>query len=74
MIACTVKQMSKEVSPNLSADDIAKIRNFSSGRSKVTLLVLVKLKQFPVFSFFFFRQLRNNVPFRPFLNVLSERL
>ncbi|XP_075893754.1 DNA replication licensing factor MCM3 [Nelusetta ayraudi] len=34
MIACTVKQMSKEVSPNLSADDIAKIRNFSSGRSK----------------------------------------
>lgn len=35
MIACTVKQMSKEVSPNLSADDIAKIRNFSLGRSKV---------------------------------------
>lgn len=34
MIACTVKQMSKEVSPNLSADDIAKIRSFSSGRSK----------------------------------------
>lgn len=35
MIACTVKQMSKEVSPNLSADDIAKIRNFSSSRSRV---------------------------------------
>lgn len=37
MIACTIKQMSKEVSPNLSADDIAKIRNFSSSRSKVRL-------------------------------------
>lgn len=47
MIACTVKQMSKEVSPNLSADDIAKIRSFSSGRSKVTLSVPVRLKPFP---------------------------
>ncbi|KAA8583443.1 hypothetical protein FQN60_015989, partial [Etheostoma spectabile] len=33
MIACHVKQMSKEVSPNFSADDIAKIRNFSQTRS-----------------------------------------
>ncbi|KAM8846084.1 DNA replication licensing factor MCM3 [Synchiropus picturatus] len=33
MIACHVKQMSKEVSPNFSADDIAKIRNFSRLRS-----------------------------------------
>ncbi|KAI9517276.1 MCM DNA helicase complex subunit [Dissostichus eleginoides] len=29
MIACHVKQMSKEVSPNFSAGDVAKIRNFS---------------------------------------------
>uniref|UniRef100_A0A7N6BBD0 DNA replication licensing factor MCM3 n=1 Tax=Anabas testudineus TaxID=64144 RepID=A0A7N6BBD0_ANATE len=34
MIACQVKQMSKEVSPNFSADDVAKIRNFSQTRSK----------------------------------------
>lgn len=33
MIACNVKQMSKEVSPTFSAGDIAKIRNFT--RSKV---------------------------------------
>lgn len=33
MIACNVKQMSKEVSPVFSAGDIAKIRNFT--RSKV---------------------------------------
>lgn len=33
MIACNVKQMSKEVSPNFSADDVAKIRNFSRTRS-----------------------------------------
>ncbi|XP_041814458.1 DNA replication licensing factor MCM3 [Chelmon rostratus] len=33
MIACHVKQMSKEVSPYFSADDIAKIRNFSRTRS-----------------------------------------
>uniref|UniRef100_A0A8C4DCA5 DNA replication licensing factor MCM3 n=1 Tax=Dicentrarchus labrax TaxID=13489 RepID=A0A8C4DCA5_DICLA len=33
MIACHVKQMSKEVSPNFSADDVAKIRNFSRTRS-----------------------------------------
>uniref|UniRef100_A0A8C5DHJ7 DNA replication licensing factor MCM3 n=1 Tax=Gouania willdenowi TaxID=441366 RepID=A0A8C5DHJ7_GOUWI len=33
MIACNVKQMSKEVSPNFSADDVAKIRNFSRSRS-----------------------------------------
>lgn len=35
MIACNVKQMSKEVSPFFSADDVAKIRNFSQTRSKV---------------------------------------
>ncbi|XP_031151331.1 DNA replication licensing factor MCM3 [Sander lucioperca] len=35
MIACHVKQMSKEVSPNFSADDIAKIRNFSQTRQDV---------------------------------------
>ncbi|XP_018550283.1 DNA replication licensing factor MCM3 [Lates calcarifer] len=34
MIACHVKQMSKEVSPYFSADDVAKIRNFSRTRSK----------------------------------------
>ncbi|KAM8725409.1 DNA replication licensing factor MCM3 [Acanthopagrus schlegelii] len=33
MIACHVKQMSKEVSPYFSADDVAKIRNFSKTRS-----------------------------------------
>ncbi|XP_019947501.1 DNA replication licensing factor MCM3 [Paralichthys olivaceus] len=33
MIACHVKQMSKEVSPSFSADDVAKIRNFSQSRS-----------------------------------------
>lgn len=37
MIACNVKQMSKEVSPYFSADDVAKIRNFSRTRSKVRL-------------------------------------
>uniref|UniRef100_A0A8C4DCB4 DNA replication licensing factor MCM3 n=1 Tax=Dicentrarchus labrax TaxID=13489 RepID=A0A8C4DCB4_DICLA len=36
MIACHVKQMSKEVSPNFSADDVAKIRNFSRTRSIVS--------------------------------------
>ncbi|XP_070705203.1 DNA replication licensing factor MCM3 isoform X2 [Pempheris klunzingeri] len=34
MIACHVKQMSKEVSHFFSADDVAKIRNFSQSRSK----------------------------------------
>ncbi|XP_074542042.1 DNA replication licensing factor MCM3 [Halichoeres trimaculatus] len=34
MIACHVKQMSKEVSPHFSAGDVAKIRNFSKTRSK----------------------------------------
>nr|XP_046229752.1 DNA replication licensing factor MCM3 [Scatophagus argus] len=34
MIACHIKQMSKEVSPYFSADDVAKIRNFSRTRSK----------------------------------------
>ncbi|XP_028996974.1 DNA replication licensing factor MCM3 [Betta splendens] len=34
MIACNVKQMSKEVSPHFSADDVAKIRNFSRTRAK----------------------------------------
>lgn len=33
MIACQVKQMSKEVSPNFSANDVAKIRKFSQSRS-----------------------------------------
>ncbi|XP_068564804.1 DNA replication licensing factor MCM3 [Cebidichthys violaceus] len=33
MIACHIKPMSKEVSPNFSADDVAKIRNFSRNRS-----------------------------------------
>ncbi|KAJ0060775.1 hypothetical protein NL108_000115, partial [Boleophthalmus pectinirostris] len=33
MIACHVKQMSKEVSPSFSADDVAKIRKFSQTRS-----------------------------------------
>ncbi|XP_008287774.1 DNA replication licensing factor MCM3 [Stegastes partitus] len=33
MIACNVKQMSKDVSPSLSADDVAKIRNFRQTRS-----------------------------------------
>ncbi|XP_031590017.2 DNA replication licensing factor MCM3 [Oreochromis aureus] len=34
MIACHIKQMSKEVSPSFTADDVAKIRNFSRTRSK----------------------------------------
>ncbi|KAI1897836.1 hypothetical protein AGOR_G00087370 [Albula goreensis] len=34
MIACQVKQMSKEVSPLFSADDVAKIKSFSKSRSK----------------------------------------
>ncbi|KAM4632810.1 DNA replication licensing factor MCM3 [Polymixia lowei] len=34
MIACQVKQMSKEVSPCFSADDVAKIRKFSQARAK----------------------------------------
>lgn len=33
MIACHVKQMSKEVSPSFSADDVAKIRKFSQSRA-----------------------------------------
>ncbi|XP_014829401.1 PREDICTED: DNA replication licensing factor MCM3 [Poecilia mexicana] len=33
MIACHIKQMSKEVSQSFSADDVAKIRNFSRTRS-----------------------------------------
>ncbi|XP_035000577.1 DNA replication licensing factor MCM3 [Hippoglossus stenolepis] len=33
MIACHVKQMSKEMTPSFSADDVAKIRNFSQSRS-----------------------------------------
>ncbi|KAK7907351.1 hypothetical protein WMY93_015963 [Mugilogobius chulae] len=33
MIACHVKQMSKEVSPSFSAGDVAKIRKFSQTRS-----------------------------------------
>ncbi|TNN32939.1 DNA replication licensing factor MCM3 [Liparis tanakae] len=36
MIACHVKPMSKEVSPNFSGDDVAKIRNFSRTRSLVS--------------------------------------
>lgn len=35
MIACQVKQMSKEVTPYFSADDVAKIKNFSKSRTKV---------------------------------------
>uniref|UniRef100_A0A665WDA9 DNA replication licensing factor MCM3 n=1 Tax=Echeneis naucrates TaxID=173247 RepID=A0A665WDA9_ECHNA len=34
MIACHIKQMSKEASPHFSADDLAKIRNFRRTRSK----------------------------------------
>uniref|UniRef100_A0AAX7TFM7 DNA replication licensing factor MCM3 n=1 Tax=Astatotilapia calliptera TaxID=8154 RepID=A0AAX7TFM7_ASTCA len=34
MIACHIKQMTKEVSPCFTADDVAKIRNFSQTRSK----------------------------------------
>lgn len=39
MIACNVKQMSKEASPTFSAADIAKIRNFT--RSKVRFYICV---------------------------------
>ncbi|XP_054617794.1 DNA replication licensing factor MCM3 [Dunckerocampus dactyliophorus] len=35
MIACHIKQMSKEVSPSFSADDISKIRSFSRSRHNV---------------------------------------
>jgi len=34
MIACQVKQMSKEAVPYFSADDVAKIKSFSKSRSK----------------------------------------
>ncbi|XP_036405859.1 DNA replication licensing factor MCM3 [Megalops cyprinoides] len=34
LIACQVKQMSKEVSPLFSADDVAKIKSFRESRSK----------------------------------------
>ncbi|KAG7316787.1 hypothetical protein KOW79_020328 [Hemibagrus wyckioides] len=34
MIACQVKQMSKEVTPYFSADDVVKIKNFSKSRTK----------------------------------------
>lgn len=44
MIACNVKQMSKEVSSSFSADDVAKIRNFSRTRSKVRLRSLCSSK------------------------------
>lgn len=48
MIACQVKQMSKEVSSFFSADDVAKIRKFSQSSSKVNHLkhvsVLLKKK------------------------------
>lgn len=35
MIACQVKQMSKEAAPYFSADDVLKIKSFSKSRSKV---------------------------------------
>ncbi|XP_027624868.1 DNA replication licensing factor MCM3-like [Tupaia chinensis] len=35
LIACNVKQMSKDVQPSFSAEDIAKIKKFSKTRSKV---------------------------------------
>lgn len=38
MIACHIKQLTKEVSPCFTADDVAKIRNFSQTRSKVSHL------------------------------------
>lgn len=44
MIACNVKQMSKEVSPFFSADDVAKIRNFSRTRSKVRLQPFCRIR------------------------------
>ncbi|XP_076128400.1 DNA replication licensing factor MCM3 [Alosa pseudoharengus] len=34
MIACQVKQMSKEAAPYFSADDVSKIKSFSKSRSK----------------------------------------
>ncbi|XP_043917639.1 DNA replication licensing factor MCM3 [Protopterus annectens] len=34
LIACNVKQMSKEVTPLFSSDDVAKIKKFSKSRSK----------------------------------------
>lgn len=39
MIACNVVQVSKEVSPVFSADDLAKIKRFSKSHSKVTAAV-----------------------------------
>lgn len=46
MIACNVKQMSKEVSPYFSADDVAKIRNFSCTRSKVRRQSLLSVQAY----------------------------
>lgn len=38
LIACNVKQMSKDIQPSFSAEDIAKIKKFSKTRSKVWCL------------------------------------
>ncbi|XP_029799037.1 DNA replication licensing factor MCM3 [Suricata suricatta] len=49
LIACNVKQMSKDVQPSFSAEDIAKIKKFSKTRSKTspvtarTLETLIRL-------------------------------
>lgn len=74
MIACHIKQMSKEVSPCFTADDVAKIRNFSRTRSKVSLLacfltdVYAKLETKCVFFVCFF------YIFAPFLQDVFDQL
>lgn len=42
MIACNVKQMSKEVSPSFSASDVAKIRNFSRTKVRFCMFYLFR--------------------------------
>lgn len=55
MIACNVKQMSKEVSPSFSAGDIAKIRNFT--RSQVSVP--------RSYAYFFWQRLLPRINLRP---------
>ncbi|KAK1796374.1 hypothetical protein P4O66_008903 [Electrophorus voltai] len=42
MVGCHLKQLSKEVTPFFSADDVVKIKNFSKSRTKVGPLIVVR--------------------------------
>lgn len=47
MIACNIKQMSKEVSPIFSPGDIAKIRNFARSKVGLNTYAYIWAKTFP---------------------------